>query len=240
MIYSIKDLVFSFTNKVVLNKINLEIENGEHIAIVGPNGAGKSTLLKVMDFLEPFQNGKITFMGKTITGEMVKNPKNVLWVRKHVGFLFQDPNIELFSQTVYDDIIFAPLSLGFKDAEERAERVIRMLKIGHLRDCAPFHLSDGEKKKVALASVLVMDTDVILLDEPTTNLDPKSKREIIEIIKDLEKNGKTVIVATHELKMLKEIVENVVVLNSGTINFNGPIDELFSNPEILEKNNLEI
>jgi len=240
MIYSIKNLTFAYQDKVVLKDINMDIEKGEHVAIVGPNGAGKSTLLKIMDFLEPFQAGTITFMGKVITGKMVENPKNVLWVRKHVGFLFQDPNVELFSQTVYEDIIFAPLSLGFPDAEERAEMVMKMLKIEHLKNRAPFLLSDGEKKKVALASVLVMDTDVILLDEPTANLDPKSKREIIEIIKNLEKNGKTVVVASHEIKMLREIAENVYVLNSGKINFKGYIEDLFSKPEILEENNLEI
>ncbi|MEM3671516.1 MAG: energy-coupling factor ABC transporter ATP-binding protein [Thermoplasmata archaeon] len=241
VLYKLIDIKFKYDDSFVLKNINFDIEKNECIAIIGPNGAGKSTLLKIMDFLFPPTSGEIYFDGMKIEKNMIKNVKAISWIRKRIGFVFQDPDVELFSSTVYEDLIFGPVHLGLdeKEIEQRVKYVSEMLKIKNILHKPPFNLSDGEKKKAAIASVLTMDPDVLMVDEPTSNLDPKSKKDIVNILKFLWQNGKTLILTTHEIGIIRNFVKRVIILNNGQIVADDDPENILENKEILINNNLE-
>ncbi|HEU12843.1 MAG: energy-coupling factor ABC transporter ATP-binding protein [Thermoplasmata archaeon] len=236
-LYILQDISFSYNRIRVLEGINLRISRGEFIAIVGPNGAGKSTLLKILDFLMPPDSGSIYFMGKKIDDFHLKSLSSI---RKKVGLVFQDPDVELFSPTVREDLAFGPIHMGLEenDIDERIRDVSRILNIEHLLDKPPFYLSDGEKKKAAIASVLTMDPEVLMVDEPTANLDPRSRREIVSILKSMWKGGKTIIISTHELNIINDLVERIIIMNSGRIVKDGNPMEILGDKKLLEENNL--
>jgi cobalt/nickel transport system ATP-binding protein len=199
--------------QVALQDINLTIHEGERIAIIGANGSGKSTLLKLLDGLYFPTAGRLCAFGEPLTEATLQDEARAFAFRRRVGLVFQDPDVQLFSPTVWDEVTFAPLHLGLPRAEvvERAEWAMDLVGITKLRDRAPHRLSGGERKKVALASVLSLRPDVWLLDEPTASLDPRSTSRLLEFIQELGKTGKTVITATHDLDIVEEIADRVIM-----------------------------
>ncbi|MCE8423666.1 MAG: ABC transporter ATP-binding protein [Candidatus Methanoperedens sp.] len=217
-LFDLKNVNYLYLNRIhALNDISLSIEQGEHIAILGANGSGKSTLLKLLDGLIFPSSGIVKAFGKTLTenildGEGGDFPR---FFRKKVGLIFQNSEAQLFCPTVLDEIKFGPLQLDIAktDINQRINDVMGMLNIENLKDRAPYTLSGGEKKKVAIASVLSINPDVLLLDEPTNGLDPRTQRWLVELLIELRKIGKTIIIATHDLEIVEEVSERAVVFN---------------------------
>lgn len=241
MLYRLQDIHYSYVNQVpALNGISLEIEAGARVALIGSNGSGKSTLLKILDGLYLPQSGTFEFAGSQITEEKLSDESFSFTFRRRVGLLFQDPEVQLFSPTVWDEIVFGPLQLQWNRDElrERAEYVLKQFGLEELRDRTPHRLSGGEKKKVALASVLIIDPEVLLLDEPTASLDPRSQSVLLELLHDWGHKSKTTISSTHDLTILQEICDRVYVMQEGKIVFQGTPQEVLENEQLLQQTNL--
>ena len=195
-----------------LREVDLRLWAGERVVILGANGSGKSTLLKVLDGLYRPNAGRITAFGADVTN-VADDPERARDYHRRVGMVFQDPDVQLFSPTVWDDVAFGPLQLGWSEDEVRAriQSALDQMRIAHLADRAPYELSGGEKKRVAIATVLAIDPEVILLDEPTANLDPRSRAALIDLILELGRLGKTIVTTTHELDIVPIIADRVVV-----------------------------
>ncbi len=211
--FQVDQIDFSYNNQIALRNVNLTVHEGERIAIIGANGSGKSTLLKILDGLYFPQSGAVCAFGEPLTEEALQDEARAFAFRRRVGLVFQDPDVQLFSPTVWDEVTFAPLHLGLTRGEvvERAEWAMDLLNITKLRDRAPHRLSGGEKKKVALASILSLRPDVWLLDEPTASLDPRSQSRLLDFIGELRREGKTIVTATHDLDIIEEIADRVVM-----------------------------
>ncbi len=225
----------------VLKNINLKINRGEKICILGANGSGKSTLLKILCGLIFPIVGDFTAFGEKITEEKLENDNFSKQYHKKVGFIFQDSDVQLFCGSVWDEIAFGPLQLGLSKQEvvKRVEDTIHMLKIDTLRDRAPFRLSGGEKKKVAVASVLVTNPEVLILDEPTNGLDPKSQRWLVNLLIQLNKAGKTIVTSTHNLELVQEISDRVIVFSEDhQIVADGPTHQVLDDRDLLIRVNL--
>jgi cobalt/nickel transport system ATP-binding protein len=219
-LFELKNVNYLYLNKIpALNDINLTIEPGEQLAILGANGSGKSTLLKLLDGLIFPSSGIVKAFDKTLTENILDDDGGDFpqFFRKKVGLIFQNSEAQLFCPTVMDEIKFGPLQLDIpkKDIDQRVHDVMEMLHIENLKDRAPYTLSGGEKKKVAIASVLSINPDVLLLDEPTNGLDPRTQRWLVELLIELRKTGKTIIIATHDLGVVEEISERAVVFDEG-------------------------
>lgn len=229
-----RDLHFTYPDGTyAVRGVSFRITHGESVAIVGANGAGKSTLLHHL-------NGYcVPSKGSLIIGDVPLNKKTLPLVRRNVGMVFQNPDDQLFMPTVFDDVAFGPLNMGIPltDVEERVEKALITVRALHLKDRPPYKLSGGEKRSVAIASVLSMSPDILVMDEPTSNLDPKSRRLLIEMLK-LFKHTK--IIATHDLDMAIDLCERTIVLHQGRIIADGITIDLFKNRELLEQSNLEI
>ncbi len=191
-----------------LKGVSFEVERGEKVAIVGRNGSGKTTLLMAICGLIKF-DGRIE-----VCGVDVRDEKRI---RKIVGMVFQNPDDQVFLTTVFDDIAFGPKNLGMDDVEGRVKRVLRLLGIEHLRNRNPSNLSGGEKKKVAIAGILAMDPEVLLVDEPTACLDHEGICEIFNILEELSSLGKTIVIATHDLEFATSWADRILVMDGGTI-----------------------
>lgn len=229
----LEELGYKYPDKTqALDDINLKVGVGERIALIGPNGAGKSTLLNIMAGLFLPTRGNLKIMGKSIT------KKNVIIARRSVGLLFQDPDDQIFMPTVWDDVAFGPINMGLDQAavEERVAEAMEMAGIQGYEQRVPHHLSYGEKKRVAIAGVLAMKPSILLLDEPTANLDPQGRRDLMEILDSLEA---TQVFATHDLSVAFELTEKAVVLMRSIV-FQGTFRELVEKPEILKEANLEL
>ncbi|MEO8538938.1 MAG: ABC transporter ATP-binding protein [bacterium] len=196
-----------------LDSVDLVIREGEHVALLGANGCGKSTLLKLLDGLLPPTAGKLRLFGEEVAN-LSENSDQEHRFHREVGLVFQDPDVQLFSPTVGDDVAFGPLQLGLQLSEvrQRVETALKQMDILHLRDRAPFELSGGEKKRAAIASVLSLEPSVILFDEPTASLDPRTKWVLVNLIQQLGAEGRTTVVATHELEIVPIIAERVIVM----------------------------
>jgi cobalt/nickel transport system ATP-binding protein len=219
-IFELKNVNYLYLNKIpALNDIDLTIEPGEQLAILGANGTGKSTLLKLLDGLIFPSSGIVKAFDKTLTENILDGDGGDFpqFFRKKVGLIFQNSEAQLFCPTVMDEIEFGPLQLDIlkKDIDQRVHDVMEMLHIENLKDRAPYTLSGGEKKKVAIASVLSLNPDVLLLDEPTGGLDPRTQRWLVELLLELRKIGKTIIIATHDLDVVEEVSERAVVFDEG-------------------------
>ncbi len=199
--------------QTALDGIDLRICRGEMVALLGANGCGKSTLLKLLDGLYAPSEGELRVFGEKI--ENVHGDSEAAHrFHREVGLVFQDPDVQLFSPTVGDDVAFGPLQLRMPlpEVRRRVEAALKQMDILELRDRAPFELSGGEKKRAAIATVLALEPDVILLDEPTASLDPRTKWVLVNIIRALGEQGKTIITATHELEIVPHIANRVVVI----------------------------
>ena len=198
--------------QTALDGVDLRIERGEQVALLGATGSGKSTLLKLLDGIIAPSAGSMRALGRDIAA--VADGMDAFRFHREVGLVFQDPDVQLFSATVLDDVAFGPLQLGLSRDEVKAccDEALRQMDIAHLADRAPFELSGGEKKRAAIASVLSLRPEVILFDEPTASLDPRTKWVLVNLIRQLGQGGKTLITATHELDIVPLIAERVVVL----------------------------
>ncbi len=215
-----------------INEITLSINSGESVAFVGENGSGKSTLLLHLNGILQATKGTIQI------ANIIINDKNLKEVRRKVGMVFQNSDDQLFMPTVYDDVAFGLLNLGFTGSVLEKKIIDALERVGmlHLKDRPPYKLSTGEKKAVAIATVLAMEPDVLVMDEPSANLDPFSRRRLINLLKSFEH---TKIIATHDLDMALDLCERTIVLHEGGISADGKTSEIFKNKEILQKSNLE-
>jgi len=242
IVFEIQDVRFAYDDKVTaLDQITLSIQAGERIAILGSNGSGKSTLLKLLDGLYFPTNGEVRAFGQPLTEDAFRDDEFNFAFRRRVGLVFQDSDVQLFSPSVWDDVAFAPLQLGLSREEvlTRVDAALAALRIEKLRDRAPHRLSGGEKKRVALASVLSLNPDVWLMDEPTAGLDPRSQSWLVDFLIEQGHAGKTVVTATHDLNIVESIADRVYVLNEDHhLVAQGTPDEVLSNHDLLIECNL--
>lgn len=241
-IFKLERVGFTYDGKVTaLREVSLAVAAREKIALLGANGSGKSTLLMILAGLYFPTQGEVRAFGTPLTEEALKDEPFAFSFRRKVGLLFQDPDVQLFSPTVWDEVAFAPLQLGL-DREEvisRVEEALRLLRIESLWDRAPHRLSEGEKKKVAIASILSLHPEVWLLDEPTAGLDPRTESWFLDFIHQLNEAGHTLITATHDLDALDLIADRVYVLSEeNRLITQGTPQEILSDQELLLRCNL--
>ena len=215
-----------------LKGVSFRILHGEAVGLVGANGAGKSTLLQHLSGCIFPGHGEVRIGDYPITD------KNLHDIRRRVGIMFRDPDDQLFMPRVFDDVAFGPLNLGLpKDiVEQRVAHALNEVGISHLADRPPFKISGGEKRAVAIATVLAMKPDILLMDEPSSGLDPKSRRQLIHLLSGFTH---TKIIATHDLDLVLDLCERTIVLNHGRITADGPSLEIFNDQRLLEENHLE-
>jgi cobalt transport protein ATP-binding subunit len=232
----IKDLRFTYPDgRQALRGIDLTVQEGEKVAIVGPNGAGKSTFFLHLNGLMRGQ-GVIRILGQELD---LQDGKGISRIRAMVGLVFQDPDDQLFSTTVYEDVAFGPIYMGLPQQEVQ-QRVAEALSLVDLRDYGqrmPHHLSGGEKKRAAIATVLSMDPKILALDEPSAGLDPRARRGLIKLLADLPQ---TVLVATHDMHMVREVFPRTIVLDGGIVVADGPTKSILSDQALLEAHGLEL
>ncbi len=239
-IFEVQNVSFEYERVPALRGLSLTLDRGTSVALVGANGSGKSTLLRLLDALSFPSNGTVSFCGDRLTPEQFRNDDYAISFRRRVALVFQNPDVQLFNPTVFDEVAFGPLQMGWSTADviARVDNTLDVMGISHLRDRAPYRLSGGEKKRVALTSVIVLDPEVLLLDEPTAMLDPRSQSQLIDLIQNWKGSSKTVITATHQLEIVEDIAERVVVLEQGTVTATGTPQEILSNGELLLRANL--
>ncbi len=241
-IFEVQNVTYAYEGKqTALDGVDLTIWAGESLVILGANGCGKSTLLKLLDGLYFPDSGSILAFGKPLTEEALRDDDYNFSFRRRVGLVFQDPDVQLFSPSVLDEVAFAPLQLGFPRAEvdRRIESALGALQIEKLRDRAPHRLSGGEKRRVALASLLTLKPDVWLMDEPSTGLDPRSQSWLVEFIVAQQKQGKTMITATHDLAIAEQIASRICVFSEDHhIVATGAPEEILNEHELLHRCNL--
>jgi len=229
----VKDLHYRYPDGTsALRGVSFRITHGEAVAIIGANGAGKSTLLLQL-------NGCLLPQAGTVRiGDLPLNRKTLPHVRRTVGMVFQDPDDQLFMPLVYDDVAFGPLNLGLpaEEVEERVESALATVGASHLKDRPPYRLSGGEKRAVAIASVLSMSPSILVMDEPTAALDPKTRRHLIQLLKTF---NHTLIIATHDLDLVLDLCSRAIVFKEGLIVADGPTLEILQNQELLDSSSLE-
>ncbi len=232
-IVEVANLRYSYPDGTqALQSISFRITHGESVAIVGANGAGKSTLLLHLNgYLTP-QEGSVRIGGFPLTRQTLGE------IRRTVGMVFQDPDDQLFMPTVYDDVAFGPLNLGLprEEVEARVGDALNRVGAAHLRDRPPYRLSGGEKRTAAIATVLAMSPDILVMDEPSSNLDPSARRRLIQLLKSFEH---TRITATHDLDMVLELCTRTIVLHEGRVVADGPTVAVFRDEELLAASHLE-
>ncbi|HEY3281656.1 MAG TPA: ABC transporter ATP-binding protein [Armatimonadota bacterium] len=224
-----------------LEDVSFSLHSGERVALLGANGSGKSTLLHLLDALYFPTLGIVRAGGRELTERSVEDSTFGPWFRKEVGFLFQNSDAQLFCATVEEELAFGPLQLRLQKEEvlQRMDETLALLEIGHLRTRSPQALSGGEKKRVALASLLVMGPSVLLLDEPTAGLDPRSQSVLLEILNQLHQAGMTLITATHDLTLLPHLADRALVLDEAHhLAQDAPTDEVLASTELLLTVNL--
>lgn len=215
LLFTLDNVSFGYgPGQPVFNKLSLEIYSGEKVALLGANGSGKSTLLKMMSGLIFPQQGIFKAYGQEINEQRMEEDDFSCQYHRRVGYIFQNSEVQLFTARVWDEIAYGPLQMGFTPTEvkQRVEDVLEMLQLGNLRDRSPHRLSGGEKKKVAIASVLVLNPEVLILDEPTSGLDPKTERWLVELLLELNLKGRTIIVSTHDLELAHVLTTRSLVL----------------------------
>jgi cobalt/nickel transport system ATP-binding protein len=239
-IIEVRNLCFSYgDDEPALEDLSLDIARGKTTAVLGGNGAGKSTLFLHMNGVLKPKSGKVYFDGR----EVKYGKKDLLDVRRKIGIVFQDPDDQLFSASVTKDISFGLMKLGLPrdDIRKRVDRVVRQTGIEHIVGKPTHALSFGQKKRVAIAGVLVMQPSVIILDEPTAGLDPQGVSEIFNLLREIKGNtGITIIISTHDIDLVPLYCEEVIVLDKGTVVFSGIPERLFARPEILREHNLRL
>jgi cobalt/nickel transport system ATP-binding protein len=224
-------LRFAYPNGVVgLDGIDLHVTHGERVAVLGPNGAGKTTLMLHL-------NGLLTGEGELEVAGIRVGDGDVRDLRAAVGLVFQDPDDQLFMPTVAEDVAFGPLNLGAEDVRERVGSALAAVRMEHVADRAPHQLSLGQRRRVAIATVLAMQPRLLVLDEPSANLDPRARRELLEV---LDRIDRTMLVVTHDLPFAAQLCERAVLLSGGRIVADRPCAEMLSDDELLAEHDLEL
>ncbi len=233
-IISVSDLSFGYDSKrKVLENINFQIKKGESVGLVGANGVGKSTLLRILVGLNS------GFQGKVTVNNIPMEKKNLKTIRKNVGYVFQDADSQLFMSTVFDDVAFAPRNYGMSEAEvnEKTMGALKAVHIEQLKDKQIYKLSGGEKKLASIATILSTEPDVILMDEPSVALDPKNRRNLINILNQL---NQAKIIASHDLNMIMDTCDRTILLSGGKVIKDGSTKEILLDKELMEKSGLEL
>jgi cobalt/nickel transport system ATP-binding protein len=235
-IVSVKNVKFTYPAGVsALHGVSFDIKQGERIALLGPNGSGKSTLILLIAGLLAPKSGEIKVFGEKTTS------KDFQKFRSRIGIVFQDPDDQLFTPSVIEDVEYGPknLKLPDQDVHERSAHVLDKMGITHLRDRPPHRLSFGEKKKVSLATALVLKPELLILDEPTANLDLVSRRGLIDTLNELSRAGTTIIVSTHDAEAIPELADRIVVISHGEKLIEGKTGEVLQDKQKLEASGLE-
>jgi cobalt/nickel transport system ATP-binding protein len=232
----VEDLRFSYPDgRKALRGVNLQVCPGEKLAILGPNGAGKSTFLLHMNGLLHGQ-GSVRILGREV---QENDSKSLQEVRALVGLVFQDPDDQLFSPTVYEDVAFGPIYMGLpkNEVSMRVREALEDVGLEGYADRMPFHLSGGEKKRAAIATVLSMRPEILVLDEPSAGLDPRARRGLIKLLDSLKQ---TIVITTHDMHMVKEIFPRSVIMDGGVVVADAPTHEILADQELLERHGLEL
>lgn len=236
----LRQLSFQYgSGRAALDQISFSINAGERVAVVGPSGAGKSTLLMHLNGLLPAPPVVSDNDARVSVGSLVVTKSHLRDVRRQIGFLFQDPDDQLFCPTVREDVAFGPLNLGLS-RDQVIERVDRSLKAVGLPEHGPRNpsqLSTGERKRVCLAGILACEPMMLVLDEPTSNLDPRARRELLQILKQFPG---TIVLATHDLDFVIELCQRVLVLDGGKLQSDGPTEQVLSNSILMDRHGLEV
>ena len=230
------DLHFSYPESdEILKGVNLTVKKGQFLSLVGQNGSGKTTLAKHLNGLLRPTRGKVLILGEDT------KKFSIAELSKKVGHLFQNPENQIFEETVFNEIAFGPRNLQLPEDEiaTRVDKVLKTTRLSKYRDTHPLSLSGGEKQRLALASVVVMEPEILVLDEPTTGLDLLSIQGILEIVKELHKRNVTVLLITHDMELVSELSERVVVMENGKVIGDGTPKEIFANDELLTRASLE-
>lgn len=211
----LENVSFTYKNKIALDNVSVHIEEGESIAIIGPNGSGKSTFLKLLNAIIFSSQGKYVFDNNEINEYTLKDIKVLKLFHKRLGFVFQNSDAQLFCSTVFEEVAFGLMQMELPEEEvnRRVSDCLNLLNIDKLKDEHPYNLSGGEKKRVAIASVLAMNPEVITLDEPMNGIDPKGKRFLKELLVALNKSGKTIICATHDFEYIEGVFDRAIVFS---------------------------
>lgn len=211
----LENISFGYDNEIVLNNISLEIDKGECVVLMGNNGCGKSTLLKILNGLLFCDAGKYHFDNQLIDQQYFKNHSQEKTFHQRIGYVFQNSDAQLFSTHVYEELAFAPSQMNLNDEEihTRVNDVLKLLEIENLKERAPYQLSGGEKRKVAIGCVLTQNPDVLVLDEPIASLDKKTQDWLTDFLIQLKKSGKTMIIATHDEAFAKIVGDRIITIN---------------------------
>ncbi|OEU43072.1 nickel ABC transporter ATP-binding protein [Methanosarcina sp. Ant1] len=244
-IFDVRDVSYAYMGKInALKDISFKVNSGEQISIMGANGSGKSTLLTLLDGLVFPTSGEFYAFDSKISEDVfdtIKDNEFRSYFRKKVGFVFQNSDVQLFSPTVFEEVAFGPLQLNMtsEEVKTRVMEVLEMIGITKLKDRSPHTLSGGEKKKVCIAAVLAINPDVLLLDEPTAGLDPRTQLWLIELLQELGRAGKTIITATHDLETVAQISKRAIVMGEDhRIVVDGNVEKVLDNLELLLSTNL--
>jgi cobalt/nickel transport system ATP-binding protein len=244
-IFDVRNVSYTYMGKIdALKDISFKVNQGERISIMGANGSGKSTLLALLDGLIFPSMGEFHAFDNEVSEEIfdtIKDNKFRSYFRKKVGFVFQNSDIQLFSPTVFEEVAFGPLQLDMSQEEvkTRVMEVLEIIGITKLKDRSPHTLSGGEKKKVSIATVLATNPDVLLLDEPTAGLDPRTQLWLIEFLQELGRAGKTIITATHDLDTVSHVSKRAIVMSEDhKIVVDGDVEMVMNNLELLLSTNL--
>ena len=239
MLFDLKAVTCQYPETTALENISLSIAAGERIVILGANGSGKSTLLRLLDGLELPSEGSIAFDGTELSEASLAGEPFAFDFRRRVGMVFQNPDVQLFNPTVFDEIAFGPLQMRWPKERiaDRMKAAMAEMEIAHLKDRSPHRLSGGEKKRVALASVLILSPDVLLLDEPTTALDPRSQSHMIDFLSACG-GTQTTVTATNDLAIVEEIANRCYVLDGGRIAAEGTPREILADEPLLRRTRL--
>ena len=233
-----KDLAYTYPDGTeALKKVNIQIKKGEKIAIIGPNGAGKSTLFSHFNGLTEPTSGHVEIDGEKIVFER----EELLKVRQKVGIVFQDPNDQLFAPTVKEDVAFGPMNLGleYDEVKARIKESLEMVGMSGFEDKTPHHLSGGQQKRVAIAGIVAMRPEIMILDEPTAGLDPEGVDKVLDILNELNKEGISIIISSHDIEMVSHFADKIYVLYNGEIIASGDKHQIFSDKELLKKAHLK-
>ena len=211
----LEDICFSYEGEIALRHVSLTVNKGECIVLEGPNGSGKSTLLRLMNGLIFPEIGTYRFLGREISRKSLKDVRFSKWFHQHMGYVFQNSDVQLFCSSVEEEIAFGPRQMGLSEEEvhRRTEDTIALLELNALRDRAPYHLSGGEKKKTAIACILSMNPDVLVLDEPLAGLDRKTGAWLQEFLRKLRESGKTLVLATHNELLAEALADRILTMN---------------------------
>ena len=220
-----------------LKNVNIKIKKGEKIAIMGPNGAGKSTLFSHFNGLNEPTSGHVEIDGEKIIFER----DELIKVRQKVGIVFQDPNDQLFAPTVKEDVAFGPMNLGldYDEVEKRIRESLEMVGMSGFEEKTPHHLSGGQQKRVAIAGIIAMRPDIMILDEPTAGLDPEGVDKVLDILNNLNNEGISIVISSHDIEMVNQFADKIFVLHDGEIIAEGDKHQIFSNKELLKKAHLK-